>query len=767
MCPLGVLLAIQLLGLTDIGLSIKLEELADESFEYVEDVPVEKFRRQIDETWEGSGELVESSGFGEGEEEDVQKKPIEVTFLSSAFVDSLGNDDHGEDGEQSLEVQTEEYEYYEDGTFCEESLFGCCPNSHLPQHGPNGEGCCLSSEQGCCPDFTMTKDKEDSCSCEQGQFGCCPDGVTSKTGPDDDQGCGCKFSEFGCCEDQYTPATGPDYDGCPCKTFDYGCCADGQTVSRGPNGEGCAGCQESHYGCCPDNFTPALSDNGGGCGCAGSFYGCCPDGISEAGGENFEGCDNLPGAACTQPKDGGTGENFTITWFFDLTEGRCLRFYFAGPGGNDNNFPDLENCESVCVNPPGSARCYLPKVAGVCTGNDVRWFYDQKYKQCSSFQYGGCLGNANRFLEKDDCEETCVRTESLSVCEQPLDAGPCRGSFPRWFYNDQTGECDSFTYGGCQGNKNRFVTKEACQNSCYHKKRILEAILVCRQPIATGSCNETEAKWGFDEATRVCRPFYYSGCDGNSNNFPSRQECQAKCPNAFPPELEVINKILNVEEGTEVELKVNLSGNPYPEIYWQHNTVDVGSEDRITIKPDKSLLITRVNMEDSGTWMVTADNGLGKVVRKQISLTVYPSSFPLQVSIPMERTNFEFGSEIEMKCFAEGYPEPQLRWLKNNARLPSSDRIIVQNNTLVIKRASPIDGGAYICRATNKDESAQAYVDLTVEEGSVPLECSDNPKLANCRLVVLAKACTRSEELSRICCESCVMSGQIAGPPVF
>ena len=43
------------------------------------------------------------------------------------------------------------------------------------------------------------------------------------------------------------------------------------------------------------------------------------------------------------------------------------------------------------------------------------WYYDPKYKQCNSFKYGGCLGNANRFQEREWCERTCIQTASLSV----------------------------------------------------------------------------------------------------------------------------------------------------------------------------------------------------------------------------------------------------------------------------------------------------------------------------------------------------------------
>ena len=55
------------------------------------------------------------------------------------------------------------------------------------------------------------------------------------------------------------------------------------------------------------------------------------------------------------------------------------------------------------------------RAEGICTGQTTMWHYDQKYKQCNSFEYGGCLGNANRFKGREECEQTCVQTASLSV----------------------------------------------------------------------------------------------------------------------------------------------------------------------------------------------------------------------------------------------------------------------------------------------------------------------------------------------------------------
>ncbi|OPL33379.1 kunitz-type precursor protease inhibitor 2, partial [Mytilus galloprovincialis] len=51
-------------------------------------------------------------------------------------------------------------------------------------------------------------------------------------------------------------------------------------------------------------------------------------------------------------------------------------------------------------------------------------------------------------------------------CIEPRSPGPCRASFPRYFFNKQSKNCEFFIYGGCRGNGNNFVTKEDCEDLC-------------------------------------------------------------------------------------------------------------------------------------------------------------------------------------------------------------------------------------------------------------------------------------------------------------
>jgi hypothetical protein len=52
------------------------------------------------------------------------------------------------------------------------------------------------------------------------------------------------------------------------------------------------------------------------------------------------------------------------------------------------------------------------------------------------------------------------------ICNLPPDPGPCDGICPRWFFNPETGECEMFIWGCCEGNANNFETLEECQAAC-------------------------------------------------------------------------------------------------------------------------------------------------------------------------------------------------------------------------------------------------------------------------------------------------------------
>ncbi|KAM9813472.1 uncharacterized protein col7a1 [Neosynchiropus ocellatus] len=52
---------------------------------------------------------------------------------------------------------------------------------------------------------------------------------------------------------------------------------------------------------------------------------------------------------------------------------------------------------------------------------------------------------------------------------------------------------------------------------------------VCLLPMEEGSCGRYTLQWYFNSQARACRPFIYSGCEGNDNRFPQLEACEEVC----------------------------------------------------------------------------------------------------------------------------------------------------------------------------------------------------------------------------------------------
>ena len=51
-------------------------------------------------------------------------------------------------------------------------------------------------------------------------------------------------------------------------------------------------------------------------------------------------------------------------------------------------------------------------------------------------------------------------------CDLPRDPGPCSVYTSLWYYNSAEQRCQQFSYGGCEGNHNRFTTQLECSETC-------------------------------------------------------------------------------------------------------------------------------------------------------------------------------------------------------------------------------------------------------------------------------------------------------------
>lgn len=195
----------------------------------------------------------------------------------------------------------------------------------------------------------------------------------------------------------------------------------------------------------------------------------------------------------------------------------------------------------------------------MCRAYIERWFYNKQSGKCEIFVWGGCDGNENNFSSKLKCEKRCgngqnqesednddvgfrliekesdaviFEQEDEDVCQLSSDAGPCRAAFEKYFYNKDTKSCETFIYGGCDGNGNRFDNVEDCQNKCGEKESRSDSISmkeVCAMPSETGPCRAMMTKYFYNSATGNCEEFVYGGCDGNENNFDTKEICESRC----------------------------------------------------------------------------------------------------------------------------------------------------------------------------------------------------------------------------------------------
>lgn len=63
------------------------------------------------------------------------------------------------------------------------------------------------------------------------------------------------------------------------------------------------------------------------------------------------------------------------------------------------------------------------------------------------------------------------------------------------------------------------------------KRRVKEEVSaeVCLLPMEEGSCGRYTLRWYFSSQVQACRPFIYSGCEGNGNRFLHLEECEEIC----------------------------------------------------------------------------------------------------------------------------------------------------------------------------------------------------------------------------------------------
>jgi hypothetical protein len=111
------------------------------------------------------------------------------------------------------------------------------------------------------------------------------------------------------------------------------------------------------------------------------------------------------------------------------------------------------------------------------------------------------------------------------LCSLPLLVGPCEALITSWGFDPEQNDCVEFTYGGCEGNANNFVSREACLAACPPVPDVACGARAGDTCSPAEFCDFGESSCGFDDGEGVCRPrpdacaeidSPICGCDGRT-----------------------------------------------------------------------------------------------------------------------------------------------------------------------------------------------------------------------------------------------------------
>ncbi|CAI4222644.1 unnamed protein product [Auanema sp. JU1783] len=296
--------------------------------------------------------------------------------------------------------------------------------------------------------------------------------------------------------------------------------------------------------------------------CSASNPGVCPGGYYCHIGADVPTsvcCQAIGNSPCEEMMNKGEGSAALTRFYYDAGQRKCLAFNYLGAKGNTNNFLTKESCESTC-----------PVWINPCATGQPLLTMEQKPFHCH--QRAPCAAGYFCHLGYDDATTVCCSSEG-DPCTLIVKEGYGTQSVGRWFYNQQTRQCQPFTYKGMGGNENNFLLREHCEATCpvwvnacpsgdpyllpNGKPQPCDATNEnscpmthwchagpdqattmccpgrsdpCMNAVVEGEGPLQLTRFYFNAATRQCEEFIYRGLKGNSNNFLGIEDCESRCP---------------------------------------------------------------------------------------------------------------------------------------------------------------------------------------------------------------------------------------------
>nr|XP_045010004.1 papilin [Jaculus jaculus] len=649
--------------------------------------------------------------------------------------------------------------YHSGARDCRHSPHGCCPDGHTPSLGPQWQGCPLAGA-----------------SCQHSRYGCCPDGVSMAEGP---QQAGCARSHGG-----------------------------DKSGSR-PGSRAVASRASKAHQPQAEQSEPGE--------CRASRFGCCYDDVASAAGPLGEGCVGKPSypypVGCLLPSAHGSCTDWAARWYFVASVGQCNRFWYGGCHGNANNFASEQECMSSCRGhqeprhpEPGASGHHVhtdgshggpggqPEPGWHRTGATVPrlpspsggpWWREQEPRPAEAAHTGafgarpggqelrpgvpGLGEDAGRPVPPSYSNSHRI---SLAGSEASL-VQTAVGQLVQLFCPSDA----SLEFQAGWQKDGRPVSSERHQlqpdgSLIIHPVRAEDAgVYSCGSHRPGHLPEEIQLRiTGGDVAMLPgTEPRHFpqtrgpghgpldsgvigadAGGQGAASSSHLRPATRLRMDRTQPG-------VVDASLGQRIRLTCHTEGFPPPTIEWQRDGQPVSSS-RHQLQPDGSLVISRVAVEDGGFYTCVAFNGQDRdqrwvQLRVLGELTI--TGLPPAVTVPE-------GDTARLLCMVAG-ESVNIRWSRNGLPVQADGHRVHQSpdGTLLIHNLRPKDEGSYTCSAYRGSQavSRSTEVKVAVPEAAAQSrdpsqECTDQPELANCALILQAQLCG-NEYYSSFCCASC------------
>lgn len=168
----------------------------------------------------------------------------------------------------------------------------------------------------------------------------------------------------------------------------------------------------------------------------------------------------------------------------------------------------------------------------------------------------------------------------------------------------------------------------------------------------------------------------------------------------------------HVLKGESVRLECQAEGNPTPTIHWSRKEGRLPSG--ALEEEGLSMILEGVDRHVEGTYVCSADNGIGDKATSSMSVIV---EYPPEIITEKAIIRTGEGDKVELVCIVHARPTADVTWSKDGEPITLDKHLEEQDgghrHSLRISQVTEDDFGEYVCTAANKYATEKASIHTT------------------------------------------------------